>query len=147
MPGLTSNTFYFYVTLKPYTKLEIVKASENMVIIEPNVTFGDVEIGPGESATSIDTCTFQVDRSKAIDPDQIVWRVRCQRADTGMPIELTCAGLLQMMARLVLKIWQNLSANGCGQALPGGVPEDIIKDGTVNLVDFARLAQNWTVEK
>jgi hypothetical protein len=40
--------------------LEIIKASENMTIIDPNVTFGVLEISPGESAISSDTCTFQV---------------------------------------------------------------------------------------
>ena len=37
------------------------------------VRFGDAEIEPGESASSIDTCTFRVDRSEPIDPVEIIW--------------------------------------------------------------------------
>jgi hypothetical protein len=70
-------------------QLEIVKASENMTIVNPNVTFGDIEIGAGGSATSTDTCTFQVDRAQAIEPAKIIWCVRCELAGTGQTMEHT----------------------------------------------------------
>jgi formylglycine-generating enzyme required for sulfatase activity len=55
-------------------QLVMVAWPDNMTIIDPHVTFGDAEIGPGESATSIDTCTFTVDRSEPINPVEIIWR-------------------------------------------------------------------------
>ena len=47
---------------------------DNMTIIDPRVTFGDAQIGPGESAASIDTCIFTVDRSQPINPAEVIWR-------------------------------------------------------------------------
>jgi hypothetical protein len=131
-------------------QLEIVKASENMVIIDPNVAFDDVEIGPGESAISIDTCTFQVDRSEAIEPAQIVWKVKCQREDTGMPLELTINGVgseeLESISDLAYEGengFEDLAALAgrwlwAGEA--GTIPEDVTNDGIVNLRDFAVLS-------
>jgi probable HAF family extracellular repeat protein len=128
-------------------QLEIVKASENMVIIDPDVIFGDVEFGPGESATSIDTCTFQVDRSKAIDPAKIIWWCKSEIADTGQTEQYTSSSIvilepeatigdgkvdLEDLAKLVGRwLW-------VGEA--GSIPEDITSDGIVNLRDFAVLA-------
>jgi len=134
-------------------ELQMMQASENMTIIEPNVTFGDIEISPGESATSIDTCTFQVDRSEAIEPDKIVWKVKCQRSDTGMPLELTINGV---SSGGLESIYSNLSTdekNGLddlakllGQWLwvgpAGSIKEDVTGDGIVNLRDFAELVEH-----
>jgi hypothetical protein len=131
-------------------ELQMTQASENMTIIEPNVTFGDIQFNTRQSITSIDTCTFQVDRSKAIEPDKIVWKVRCERADTGMPLELTINGIgseeLDSISDLVSgeKIgFEDLAALvsqwlWAGEA--GSIPEDINSDGIVNLRDFAELA-------
>jgi formylglycine-generating enzyme required for sulfatase activity len=55
-------------------QLVMVAWPDNMTIIDPHVTFGEAEIGPGESAASIDTCTFTVDRSEPINPLEIIWR-------------------------------------------------------------------------
>jgi formylglycine-generating enzyme required for sulfatase activity len=55
-------------------QLVMVGWPDNMTIIDPHVTFGDAQIGPGESAASIDTCTFTVDRSEPINPLDIIWR-------------------------------------------------------------------------
>ena len=127
-------------------QLQMAQASENMTIIEPNVTFGDVVFGMRDSIASTDTCTFQVDRSKAIEPEKIIWKVKCQRADTGMPIELTINGVgsgaldgadegkigFEDLAKLAKRwLW-------VGEA--GSIPEDITGDGIVNLADFAALA-------
>jgi formylglycine-generating enzyme required for sulfatase activity len=54
-------------------QLVMVNCPDNMTITDPHVSFGGAEIGPGESATSIDTCTFTVDRSEPINPVEIVW--------------------------------------------------------------------------
>jgi len=54
-------------------QLVMVAWPDNMTIIDPHVTFGDARIGPGESAASIDTCTFTVDRSEPINPVEIIW--------------------------------------------------------------------------
>jgi hypothetical protein len=125
-------------------QLEIVNASENMVIIEPKVTYGDVEIGAGESATSIDTCTFQVDRSEAIEPAKIIWKSTCQMTNSGQEIQDTASGMgfLRLennagdskvdLAGLVDKwLWT-------GDA--GSIKEDVTGDGIVNLADFAAIA-------
>ena len=55
-------------------QLVMVAWPDNMTIIDPHVTFGGAQIGPGESAASIDTCTFTVDRSILIDPNEVIWR-------------------------------------------------------------------------
>jgi hypothetical protein len=130
-------------------ELQMTQAPENMTIIEPNVTFGDIQFNARQSITSIDTCTFQVDRSQAIEPDKIVWKVRCERADTGMPLELTINGVssvglegagegkigLEDLAKLIGQwLW-------VGEA--GSIPEDITGDGIINLADFAELARKW----
>jgi hypothetical protein len=114
-------------------ELQMMQAPENMTIIEPNVTFGDIEFGTRESITSIDTCTFQVDRSKAIEPDKIVWKVKCQMADTGTPIELTCAGDLADEGKIGFEDLAELA----GQWLKAD------GDGVVNFIDFARIAEKW----
>jgi len=54
-------------------ELVMVGWPDNMTIIDPHVTFGDAQIGPGESAASIDTSTFTVDRSRPINPVEIIW--------------------------------------------------------------------------
>ena len=126
-------------------QLEMIKASDNMDINEPNVSFGDIEFSPRESITSIDTCTFQVDRSVAIDPVKIVWKVKCQRADTGMPLELTINGVSSSGLEGEGKIGFEDLAELAGQWLwvgpAGSIPEDVTGDGIVNLRDFAVLAE------
>jgi len=134
-------------------ELQMMQAAENMTIIEPNVTFGDIAFNTRQSITSIDTCTFQVDRSKAIGPEKIVWKVKCQRSDTGMPLELTINGV---SSGGLESIYSNLStdekiglddlAKLLGQWLwvgpAGSIPEDITVDGIVNLRDLAELVEH-----
>ena len=55
-------------------QLVMVAWPDNMTVIDPHVSFGGAPIEPGESAAGIDTCTFTVDRSQAIDPAEIIWR-------------------------------------------------------------------------
>jgi len=56
-------------------QLVMVGWPDNMTIIDPHVTFGEAEIPPGESAASMDTCTFTVDRSEPINPVEIIWHL------------------------------------------------------------------------
>jgi hypothetical protein len=136
-------------------QLEIVKASENMVIIDPNVTFGDIEIGPGESATSIDMCSFQVDRSEAIEPAEIIWKSAYEMADGSPGVQNTALGI----SFLNLGVAGDITGNGkvdfedlkvlADQWLqpPGSLSADIAPmpngDNIVNFLDFAILAKNW----
>ena len=126
-------------------QLEIVKVSENMVIIEPEVTFGDIEIGEGESAISNDTCTFQVDRSEAIEPAKIIWKSTCVVTSSDQEIQDIASGMgfLRLentagedkidLAGLVDKwLWTGDT---------GSIKEDITGDGVVNLADLAELAR------
>jgi len=53
----------------------MVSWPDNMTIIDPHVTFGDAQIAPGESGTSIDTCTFTVDRSELINAIEVIWHL------------------------------------------------------------------------
>jgi hypothetical protein len=114
-------------------QLEMISAPDNMDINEPNVSFGDIEFRARDTITSIDTCTFQVDRSVTIEPDKIVWQVKCQMADTGMPIELTCAGVLADDGKIGFEDLAELA----GQWLKAD------GDGVVNFIDFARIAEKW----
>lgn len=84
---ILTNISYFAIK---NVELEILKASENMNIVQPSVSFADSIIEPGESAESIDTCTFQVDRSEAIDQAEIIfWEVGCEVVDTGETMHFT----------------------------------------------------------
>jgi len=135
-------------------QLTLAEVSENMTIIEPNVTFGDIEVGPGELATSIDTCTFSVDRSQAIDPAKIIWHSTCEMADTGQTTEQTASSLFSLGAEdipgdLVVDGWVDfadlakLAERWLWKGREGSIPEDIVEDGAVNLADFAELAEKW----
>jgi hypothetical protein len=148
-----TNLWPFAVT---NVELEMTQVPDNMGIIEPNVTFGDIEFGTRLSITSIDTCTFQVDRSQPIEPEKIVWKVKCQRADTGMPLELTINGVSSTGLENItgdLAADEKISLDDLDLARlteqwlwvgpAGSIPEDITGDGIVNFLDFAKLAENW----
>jgi len=132
----------------------MVQGSGNMTIIEPVVEFGDGELETRGRVTSTDTCTFQVDRSGPIDPDEIVWKVRCEKVITGQQMELTVAGVDSSRSA---SISGDLMAEGQGDFAdlsafaghwlwtgpPAGIEEDTVPDGTVNLADFAEFAAKW----
>lgn len=101
-------------------QLEIVKASENIVLIDPNVTFGALEIGPAESAISLDMCSFQVDRS---EPAKIMWQSDYEIVD----------GVLEV---------QDIASGACflNLAIIGG---DINGDDKVDLDDLEILVDQW----
>jgi hypothetical protein len=115
-----------------------------MVLIEPNVTFGSAEIGPGKSAKSVDTCTFTVDRAEAIDPAGIVWRVTAELADTGAKMEHTLTSVPPVgPPETGFEYLAGLAEQWLWLGAPGGIEEDTVPDGTVNLADFAEFAQHW----
>jgi hypothetical protein len=134
--------------------LKIIKASENMVIIDPNVTFGVLEIAPGQSATSLDTCTFRLDRSRSTDPAKIIWQSTCDISGTLGEQYISGISLLPLSA-----IPGDIDHSGkvnfedveilADQWLqpPGSPSADVfplpIGDNFVDFLDFALLAQNW----
>jgi len=123
--------------------LEMADSSANMTIIDQNVTFGDHEVGPGESATSVDTCTFIVDRSEAIDPAEIIWHVTAELAKTGVTIQHTISTPLPPDSQTDLHGLKELAEKWLWQGPAGAIDEDSVPDGTVNLADFAKFADQW----
>jgi hypothetical protein len=132
----------------------MIKGSENMTIIDPVVEFGDAELETRGRATSTDTCTFQVDRSGPIDPDEIVWKVRCEKVITGQQMELTIGGVESSRSASIYSDsivegqsdsvdLAELSGRWLWTGPAGGIEEDTVPDGTVNLADFAEFAQQW----
>ncbi len=123
--------------------LEMAKWSGNMTIIEPNVTFGDTEVGAGESITSVDTCTFTVDRSEPIDQAEIIWRVTAELVDTGEKMEHTVSTTVPPDPQAGFDGLKDLIDKWLWQGTAGGIDADSVADGTVNLADFAKLADGW----
>ncbi|MCX5638982.1 MAG: hypothetical protein NTX52_15005, partial [Planctomycetota bacterium] len=139
-------------------QLELAKVPANMTIVDPQVSFASTELEPGQSLTSIDTCTFRVDRSQPIDSAEIAWWVRCDIIDTGQTIQHTASSILYLEPENITgeltgegKIDFGDLAELAGQWLwvgpAGSVPEDITGDGIVNLRDFAVLAEHRLEEK
>jgi hypothetical protein len=102
--------------------LEIINTSENILLIDPNVTFGSFVIAPGQSAVSSDTCTFQIDRSQ---PAEIIWQSSCELVD-GVPVP----GAHDI-------------ASGTYIFNLGIIPGDITGDNKVNLDDLEVLTDQW----
>ena len=127
-------------------RLQMTRWSKNMTTIEPNVTFGDTEIRPGESVRSLDTCTFTVDRSVPIDPAEIIWHSTAEMADTGATLEHTLSSLLSVgpADNSNFDDLTNLADQWLWLGPPGSIKEDTAQDGTVNLADFAKFAEQWS---
>jgi hypothetical protein len=136
--------------------LEIIKTSDNMVLIDPNVTFGVLEIGPGESATSLDMCTFRVDRSKATDPAKIIWKSFCELVGSTSGVQDIASGIYFLNLGIFAgdinhdgKVdFEDLKILTDQWLQPPGSPSADIAplpsgDGIVNFLDFAILAQSW----
>lgn len=136
--------------------LEITKASDNMVVIDPAVTFGVLEIGPGESATSLDMCTFQIDRSQATDPAKIIWKSVCELVGGASGVQDIASGTYFLNLAIFASDFNHdnkvdlfdLNILTDQWLLPPGSPSADIApfptgDNFVNFLDFALLAQNW----
>jgi len=125
-------------------QLELAKVPDNMTIVDPQVSFADTELEPGQSLTSIDTCTFRVDRSQPIDSAEIAWWVRCDIIDTGQTVQHTASSILYLEP-------ENRTGELTGEGKIGF--EDLAEmagrwlkadgDGVVNFIDFARIAEKW----
>lgn len=124
-------------------QLKMLAVPDNMDINEPNVSFGDTECGPRQSITGLDTCTFTVDRSVAIAASEIVWKLNCERADTGEPVELIVSSLVHPDQQTGINSLKGLAEEWLWQGMAGEIQEDSVKDGTVNLADFAKFADQW----
>jgi len=123
--------------------LEMTKWSGNMTIIEPNVSFSDAGLGPGESITSVDTCTFTVDRSEAVNQAEIIWHVTAELADTGAKMEHTISTALPPDPQTGFDGLKEIAEQWLWRGPAGGIDADSVADGTVNLADFAKFADGW----
>ena len=96
--------------------MKLLEASGNVTIIEPDVSFGDIEAG--QTATSEDTFRLRVDRSEPIDTAVISWQVLFGE----LPGDA-------YTSEIILET--------------SGIAGDLNEDGKVNFMDFARLAATW----
>ena len=103
-------------------QLELLSVSGNMEIIDPCVTFAHIEAWG--SATSEDTCTFDVNRIEPIRPAEISWRATYQIADSGES--------MQQMSSTVVFLEPVGLASG-----------DITGEGVVDIDDLVRMADDW----
>ncbi|MBN2270695.1 MAG: carboxypeptidase regulatory-like domain-containing protein [Sedimentisphaerales bacterium] len=134
--------------------LEMTEAPENMNIIQPTVIFGRVEIGPGESAISTGTCTFQVDRADLINPAEILWEFEYVVDSDGHTMSRTLSTPLAPTFAVSEAEFTGdhsinfadltrLSVNWLWSGGDGEIQEDVVQDGRVNFIDFAGFAQEW----
>jgi len=124
--------------------LELAEVSDNMTAIDPNVGFDASEVAAGGSASGLDTCTFRVERSRAIDPARIVWHVTARVSGSAAPINHSAASVLELgPLESDFEGLKGLALRWLWTGAPGQIAEDSVPDGTVNLVDFAGLAENW----
>lgn len=122
---------------------EMVKCSKNMTVSDPNVAFEDTQVGWGESITSIDTCTFTVDRSEPIDQAEIIWHVTAELVAGGAKMEYTVSTALPPDPQTDFDGLKDLAEKWLWQGSAGGIDADTVPDGTVNLADFAKFADQW----
>jgi len=103
-------------------QFELLSVSGNMEIIDSNVTFDYIEAWG--SATSEDTCIFDVNRIELINPAEIVWQVTYDVVATGETMQ-------QMSSTVVLLEPEGLASG------------DITGEGVVDIDDLARMADDW----
>jgi hypothetical protein len=135
-------------------QLALATASDNVSVVQPGLTFGDAQLGAEDSAVSVDTCTFVVDRSEALDLAKMIWHSSCRTIKSGQMIKVKASGnaALQLESSAA-----DLFSDGIVDYLDLAilaerwlctVPEkhaaqDIVTDGIINLADFAELAREW----
>ena|GEM_PF-6186750 len=136
-------------------RLEMTNTGGNVVPVEPNAAFGDIEIGPGESATSLDTCTFTVDRAEPIDAAGIIWQASFVGAYGGPRIKHRLSSGLVLIpedmlgdisgdGRVGFEDLTRLGGRWLWSGSAGEIEADIVRDGRVNMEDFAEFAQSWS---
>ena len=134
-------------------QFEILSEPNNMVVIDRYVyDFNDIA-GNGEE-TSADTCTFRVDRSEAINPIQLTWKVTYEVQDLCQAIQQTSLTMVQLDPGVTGDItgegivdFDDLRILAEQWLQPPSVPSadlaPVPADGIVNLLDFAAFAENW----
>ena len=135
-------------------QLELIKPSENMTIVEANVSYGNTELGPGESVVSNTACVFRVDRSRLIDPYQVVWQLTCERLDTATSMELTIVGthppewesLVRGSVLYDQTDFRSLSELTIHWLQPVNSPL-LQGESLMNFIDFAIWAEQWHIEQ
>jgi predicted enzyme related to lactoylglutathione lyase len=125
--------------------LKMARWSVNMMMSDPNVSFEGPAIASGESVTSVDTCTFKVDRSEHVDPAEIIWHVTANLAKTGAKMRHTVSTALPTEAA-DFNGFKALADEWLWQGTAGEIDADAVKDGTVNLADFAKFARQWMIK-
>ena len=144
--------------ISPFTveniQLELAAASDNVVVIQPNVMFGDAELGEEDSVVSIDTFTIAVDRSGAIELAKMIWHSTCRIAKTGEPTGVMASGRASMPLQtssgdivvdgsIDYLDMAGLANQWLGAGSQEGITADIAADGIVDFADFAELAEQW----
>jgi len=126
-------------------QLTLVAASDNVTMVQPNVTFGDIELGEEDSAVSIDTFTIEVDRSNAIDAAKIIWHSSCQTVALATPAVGTfeSAGLMTPQAPRAACAGVPGGTYGLASVPLADSPADLVVDGSIDYADLAALAQRW----
>ena len=135
-------------------QLTLAAAADNVTMVQPNVTFGDVELGEEDSAMSIETFTIEVDRSEAIDSARIIWHSTCRIVDAGQPAGPMAWGFASVQfagspadlvvdGRIDYADMARLAEWWLWVGPAKGVPADIAADGVVDFADFAQLAKEW----
>lgn len=135
-------------------QLALASASGNVSVVQPNLTFGDAELGEGDSVVSVDTCAFVVDRSEALDLAKMIWLSTCRAIKSGQRIQLEAGGAAAVQLPsspadlfsdgIVDYIdLASLAERWLWTGSKKGPDEDIAEDGVVNFIDFAELAREW----
>ena len=126
--------------------------NSDITIIDPLVT--SEYIDAWQSCFGAGICSFEVDRSIAMNPENMNWLAIYQRVDTGETIQQTLvnmeilesvtSGDLTGDGNVDIIDLARLASKWLWTGQPDGIPEDIVPDGIVNFLDFAKLAENWS---
>ncbi|MHC4738452.1 MAG: SUMF1/EgtB/PvdO family nonheme iron enzyme [Planctomycetota bacterium] len=135
-------------------QFEILSEPNNVVVLDRYVyDFND--IAGEDTEISADTCTLRVDRSEAINAEQLTWKAIYEVIDTCQTMQQ------ESSSTLVLGLSSDITGEGdvdiddlvrltdkwLWTGTPGGIDEDIAPltygDGIVNFKDFAVLAEEW----
>jgi hypothetical protein len=134
--------------------LELLDASGNVSITDPNVTFASIDAAASE--TSGDTFSIRVDRSTPIDVTTISWRATfefCTSGTLGTQVFTNnlvlepevLASDITMDCKVDYEDLEKMAEQWLGP--PGTPSADIAPlpggDGIVDFLDFARLAMGW----
>ncbi|TFG47193.1 MAG: PASTA domain-containing protein, partial [Candidatus Brocadiia bacterium] len=153
------------VSLKNTSPLNVRVLQFELVTVPNNISVTDSyvndfeDIGPGETKTSADTCTFRVERSEPINFAQVTWKVTYEIINACSPLQQMSYSMVNFEPQDI----GNADITGDGKVdhsdlavmaeqwlqPPGSPSADIASapggEGIVNFLDFAALAENWLV--